>query len=223
VFRAFDAATCSAPLALRHIPRPWRCDIFRAFGAANRMDYRKADLPTVITEADLVATHAKSTFGNLTAPQLNWKPSAERWSVAQCFEHLLTSNKGYLPIIEGVLAGRKPTFWERMPVLPGLGGGLLIKSLDPATTRKLKAPKRFEPAQSDIRPSVIDDFVAQQRAIVEKMKATEHLDLEKVVITSPALSVVTYSLMDAYRIIVVHEHRHFQQAKRVTEEAGFPR
>jgi hypothetical protein len=187
------------------------------------MDYRKADLPTVITEADLVATHAKSTFGNLTAPQLNWKPSAERWSVAQCFEHLLTSNKGYLPIIEGVLAGRTPTFWERMPVLPGLGGGLLIKSLDPATTRKLKAPKRFEPAQSDIRPSVIDDFVAQQRAIVEKMKATEHLDLEKVVITSPALSVVTYSLMDAYRIIVVHEHRHFQQAKRVTEEAGFPR
>jgi hypothetical protein len=28
--------------------------------------------------------------------------------------------------------------------------------------------------------------------------------------------------MDAYRVIVVHEHRHFQQAKRVTEESGFP-
>ena len=187
------------------------------------MDYRKADLPTLIAEANLVATDAKSTFGQLTASQLNWKPGAERWSVAQCFEHLLTSHKGYLPIIEGVLAGRKPTFWERMPVLPGLGGSLLIKSLDPATTRKMKAPKSFQPAQSDIPPSVIDDFVAQQRAIVEKMKATEHLDLEKIVITSPALSVVTYSLLDAYRVIVVHEHRHFQQAKRVTEESGFPK
>jgi hypothetical protein len=50
------------------------------------------------------------------------------------------------------------------------------------------------------------------------MKATEHLDLEKIIITSPALGMVTYSLMDAYRIIVVHEARHFQQAKRVTEE-----
>ena len=186
------------------------------------MNYRKANLLTLIAEANLVATEAKLTFGQLTASQLNWKPSAERWSVAQCFEHLLTSNKGYLPIIESVLAGRKPTLWERMPVIPGLAGGLLIKSLDPATTRKMKAPKSFEPAESDIRPSVIDDFVDQQGAIVEKMKATEHLDLEKIVITSPALSVVTYSLMDAYRIIVAHEHRHFQQAKRVTEEATFP-
>ena len=186
------------------------------------MNYRKADLPSLIAEANLVATEAKSTFGNLTASQLNWKPSAERWSVAQCFEHLLTSNKGYLPIVDSVLAGKKPTLWERMPVIPGLGGKLLINSLDPATTRKMKAPKSFEPAESDIRPSVIDDFVAQQRAIVEKMKATEHLDLEKIVITSPALAVVTYSLMDAYRIVVVHERRHFQQAKRVTEESGFP-
>jgi hypothetical protein len=29
-------------------------------------------------------------------------------------------------------------------------------------------------------------------------------------------------LMDAYRIIVVHERRHFQQAQRVTEESEFP-
>jgi hypothetical protein len=54
------------------------------------------------------------------------------------------------------------------------------------------------------------------------MKATEHLDLEKIVITSPVAGAVIYSLMDAYRLIVVHEQRHFQQAKRVTEETGFP-
>jgi hypothetical protein len=109
-----------------------------------------------------------------------------------------------------------------MPVLPGLAGKLLIKSLDPASTRKLKAPKTFQPAQSDISASVIDNFVDQQARMVEKMKATEHLELEKIVITSPALAAITYSLMDAYRIIVVHEQRHFQQAKRVTEESAFP-
>lgn len=186
------------------------------------MNYQQADLPSLIAEANSVASEAKSRFGNLTASQLNWRPSADRWSVAQCFDHLLTSNKGYLPIFESVLGGKKPTLWEKMPVLPGLAAKLLIKSLDPASTRKIKAPKSFEPAQSDIRPSVIDDFVSQQRAIVEKMKATEHLDLDKIVITSPISAAVTYSLMDAYRIIVVHEQRHFQQAKRVTEESGFP-
>jgi len=170
-----------------------------------------------------VAADAQSTFGNLSPSQLNWKPSAERWSVGQCFDHLIASNKGYLPIFDDVLKGRKQSVWESMPLLPGLAGKLLIKSLDPANSRKMKAPKHFEPAQSDISASVINDFVDQQTRIVEKMKATEHLDLERIIITSPALGAITYSLMDAYRIIVVHEHRHFQQAKRVTEETTFPK
>jgi DinB superfamily len=187
------------------------------------MDYRVADLPGVITAANNVGNEARSTFGQLTPSQLNWKPSPERWSVAQCFDHLLSSNRDYFPVIDKVLAGYKPTFWQSMPVLPGLMGKLLIKSLDPASTRKIKAPKRFQPAQSDISGSVINDFVEQQQQIIAKMKATEHLDLEKIVITSPVAGAVIYSLMDAYRVIVVHEQRHFQQAKRVTEEAGFPK
>jgi len=187
------------------------------------MNYRIADLPSLIAAANQVAADAKSAFGDLSPSQLNWKPSAERWSIGQCFDHLLTSNRGYLPIIDDVLKGRKQSFWESMPLLPGLAGKLLIKSLDPATRRKIKAPKRFEPAQSDITPEVINNFVDQQTLIVEKMKATKHLDLERIIITSPAISAVTYSLMDAYRVIVVHEHRHFQQAKRVTEETAFPK
>ena len=183
---------------------------------------QKADLANLISAVNKVAEDARSVFGQLTPSQLNWKPSTERWSIAQCFDHLLTANKGYFPVVENVLAGKKRTFLESMPVLPGLAGKLLIKSLDPSSTRKLKAPKKFQPAQSDVRASVINDFVDLQQRVIEKMKATKHLDLEKIVITSPVTAVMTYSLMDAYRVIVVHEQRHFQQAQRVTEEAAFP-
>jgi hypothetical protein len=182
----------------------------------------KPDLPTLIAQLNDIANDARSTFGQLSPSQLNWKPSAERWSVAQCFDHLLTSNKGYFPIIDSVLAGEKRTLWQRVPLLPAFWGGLLVKSMDPSSTRKVKAPKKFQPVQSDIIGSVIDDFVDQQRKIAEKMKTTEHLDLEKIIISSPAASPITYSLMDAYRLIVVHDQRHFQQAKRVTEESSFP-
>ena len=187
------------------------------------MNYQNADLPTLISAANSVANEAKNTFGLLTPVQLNWKPSAERWSVAQCFDHLLTSNRPYIPIVDNVLAGHKQTFWQSMPVLPGLMGKLLIKSLDPVKGRNLKAPTKFQPAQSDISDSVIDDFVAQQEKLIEGMKSTSHLNLDKIVITSPALSFITYSLMDAYRVIVTHEQRHFQQAQRVAAEPAFPK
>lgn len=182
-------------------------------------------LDKLIQDVRTIANDVRSSFAQLSAEQLNWKPSADRWSIAQCLDHLITTNKGYLPIIESVRRGtKKTTFWERLPVLPGLAGKLLIKSLDPASVRKIKAPKKFEPAQSAISASIIDDFVAQQDQVIEGMNSTSHLDLEKIVITSPAVPtpIVTYSLMDAYRIIVVHEQRHLQQAKRVAAEPAFP-
>lgn len=186
------------------------------------MNGQKADLANLIATANKIANDAKSTFGHLSPAQLNWKPGPDRWSVAQCFDHLLTSNKGYFPVIDDVFAGKKRTFWERMPVLPGLAGKLLIKSMEPSSTRKVKAPKRFQPSQSDLSSSIINDFVGLQGKLVEKMKASEHLDLERIVISSPVTAAITYSLMDAYRFIVVHEQRHFQQAQRVMEESAFP-
>lgn len=180
------------------------------------------DLPAVINAANNVASNTRSTFGHLTPSQLNWKPSPERWSIAQCFDHLIAVNKAYFPVIDNVLAGKKRTLWESMPVLPGLMGKMVIKAVEPTSTRKFKARKNFEAAQSNISGSIINNFVDHQAEVVDKMKATQHLDLEKIIITSPVAAVMTYSLIDAYRIIVVHEQRHFQQAKRVTEETGFP-
>src|SRR5690348_5537375 len=164
------------------------------------MNYQHADLQSLIAAVNNVANDARNTFGRLSPAQPNWKPSAERWSVAQCFDHLLASNRGYYPIIDGVLAGKKRSIWQSMPVLPGAVGRWLIKSLDRVRRRHRKAPRNFQPAQTGIRASVIDDFVAQQATIFEKMKATEHLHLDRRIINSPAASVGTYSLMDAHRL-----------------------
>jgi hypothetical protein len=46
------------------------------------------------------------------------------------------------------------------------------------------------------------------------MEATRTLNLDGITITSPVVQLITYSLMDAYRIIVVHEENHFVQARQ---------
>ena len=55
------------------------------------------------------------------------------------------------------------------------------------------------------------------------MRMTEELDLRNIVITSPVMSLMTYSLWDAYKIMVAHERRHMAQAKRVMDTPGFPK
>jgi hypothetical protein len=84
------------------------------------------NLSELVSAANSIGDQAFAAFGYLTAHQLNWKPSADEWSVAQCFDHLVTSNEAYFTIFEKVLSGdKKNTFWE-----PSLASRVLGKNVD---------------------------------------------------------------------------------------------
>ncbi len=186
-------------------------------------DLKDSDLSTVLAEGRRLADEATRAFGQLSPPQVNWKPSEGEWSIGQCFDHLILSNRGFFPIIEEILAGRRrQSAWERMPLVPGFFGRLLITTLRPHSGRKTKARPAFYPSRSQIAPGIVAGFLEQQDRLLTLMAATRRLDLDGITITSPVSRVVTYSLMDGYRIIVVHEQNHFVQAKRVMEWPGFP-
>jgi DinB superfamily len=186
-------------------------------------DLQDSDLSTVMTEASLVADETKRMFGRLSGAQVNWKPCEAEWSVGQCFDHLIISNRPYVPIFEDILAGRRRRrVWERMPLFPRLFGRLLINTLRADSGRRPKARPAFYPSRSHIAPAIIATFLEQQARLLRLMDASRDLDLERITITSPVHAVVTYSLQDACRIIVVHEQNHFVQATRVMESPGFP-
>src|SRR2546428_6955816 len=95
---------------------------------SNRGEY----LSGLVSAASAITDQTLAGFGDLTAPQLNWKPSADQWSVAQCFDHLVMVNETYFPTFEKILNGeKKNTFWESLPWLPALLGKMLIKAVAP--------------------------------------------------------------------------------------------
>jgi hypothetical protein len=193
-------------------------------GVATAGDVKKGELDRLVEELGAVTSESREVFGGLSPAQLNWKPSAERWSVGQCFDHLIQANRCFFPDMERVAAGTfKSSLWARVSPFSGLIGRLIIGSLDPVKGRKTKAARVFLPASSDVAPDVIEKFEGHQTELAERMRATAGRDLRRTMVTSPVTAVATYSLLDAYRIIVGHERKHFEQARRVTEEAGFPR
>ena len=185
-------------------------------------ELRRADLPRLIADAEAIASAAPREFGSLTLAQWNWKPDADEWSIGQCFEHLEITTRAYFPTLRAIQARTKrATFWERLPILPSLFGSLLLRALDPDAGRKVQAPAHLRPSASTLGFDVLDRFVEAQRELVTFMKATSAGALGTIV-TSPVSRVVTYSLLNAYRIIVVHEHLHVRQARAVAASPGFP-
>jgi hypothetical protein len=184
----------------------------------------KLSLSQILSKAEAISKDAQVIFGQLNAEQVNWKPNAESWSIGQCFDHLITANREYFPQFDQIIRGEKrTTLWQSMPFLPGFWGRMLINTISPNNSKRFKAPKLFQPSSSNINPQIIGRFTAHQNEVIDKMKTTEGMELEKVIIYSPVTKVITYSLFDAYRAIVLHERRHFIQAQRVMEAPGFPK
>jgi hypothetical protein len=187
------------------------------------VDYTTLCLVEVRTTLDDVGRDAEATFSRLNARQLNWRPDATRWSIAQCFEHLLKANRLMMSAAEAALkAGRSPSIWERLPVLPGVVGPMLIRSQTPDSTRKFTAPAPARPTSSDIAADVIRRFVEQHRDIAASLQDLDERVASQTVMTSPFIRVITYSILDGCRLMAVHDRRHVEQARRVMLAPAFP-
>ena len=175
-----------------------------------------AEVTRLVGELGPVTEAARRSFGGLSVVQLNWKPAPTEWSIAQCLEHLMLINTPYIGIFERIARGEwRPTLKERLPFLPRLFGKLVLAVVQPDTKRKVKAAAAFLPSQSAIPADVVTRFAAHQAEVGRAMKAAASRDLARTIITSPVARFMTYSALDACRIVVTHEQHHMVQAERV--------
>ena len=138
------------------------------------MDYTTLSLSEVRSGIAELVRDVEATFGSLDARQLNWRSDPSRWSVAQCFEHLLKMNALMLPAAEDALDASKPTSeWERLPFLPALFVPMMVRSQSPDARRKYTAPAPGRPSSSDIPSDIVQRYTEQQRVLVARLQAAD--------------------------------------------------
>lgn len=165
----------------------------------------------------------KAEFSNLTPAQLNWKPGEESWSIGQCLDHLIVSDCAYFPVLKKITEGNfRESFWENWSPFGWLFGKIMVSQVQEKPRRKLNAPKIFYPDESNIDPGIFERFHKHLDSLAEYISDCRMVDIDKTHITSPAAKFVTYSLRNAIRLLVQHEHRHINQAIRVKSHKGFP-
>ena len=187
------------------------------------MDFTALSLAELTTGFEDVARETHDVFGSLTPRQLNWRPDATRWSVGQCFDHLLIINGLMLGATRNTLNGVAPrTLWQRLPFMPGVVGRMMVRSQSPQAERRFTAPPMARPTTSDISPEVVDRFVQQQHDTGVWLRSVDESVASRTVMTSPFVKVITYSVLDGCRLMLAHDRRHFEQARRVMLSREFP-
>ncbi len=184
------------------------------------MDERITQITSALKQ---VADDTRASFGGLTPEQLNWKPRPDGWSIGQCFEHIIKTNEQFYAEFDKLASGnRKNTFFQNYSPFTGMMGRFLIRAVS-EDSKKAKAPSKDIVPPSDVSGDIVDRFASHIDEVNRKVEACAAADRKKTVVGSPFLSVFTYTLDDAYTVLVEHTKRHFRQAKRVTEAEGFPR
>lgn len=165
---------------------------------------------------DNITKQSQTEFGILTNEELNWKPNASTWSIAQNLAHLIVVNETYYPILASLKEGTYTTpFIAKIGFIVSFLGKTVLKAVQPNRQQKMKTFPIWKPNVSKVGDGILSKFEMHQNVLKQKMEEAKELLEQGVVISSPANRNIVYKLETAFDIIVSHEQRHLEQAKEI--------
>ena len=146
------------------------------------------------------------------------KPAEKVWSINECLDHIIQSNGSYHNALDAVAQkrNRRPA-WSRIPFLPVFWGKMVLKAVSPETQGKSKTFPAFMPLSSRYGRNLASEVATANIQLAEKLRGISEEDLDRQIVTSPAGPFVTFSVRACVTILVEHEKRHFNQAKRLKD------
>jgi hypothetical protein len=163
-----------------------------------------------------LAADADALVAPLTDDQLHRRPAPERWSVAECIEHLNTTARVYLPLLdEGIAEAIRRGLYGRGPYRYNWIGRFFVWILEPPPRFRTRAPKAFQPAPRRPRQELMAAFRAYQVQYVDRLRQANGVDLARARVRSPAPYWLWLPLGSGFALTIAHERRHLAQAREV--------
>jgi hypothetical protein len=175
-------------------------------------------LAQLMTELDRIEPRTRVAVTGLPESKFRELPPEGGWSIAQVFEHLCLANLSYLDgplplaIDKTRARGLSAKAWR-----PSLAGGWLARALTEGG-KPVHTPKPWR-AAGEPRANVVDAFLATVERLRTGLLQADGHDLG-VGFASPASPLIRLNLGDAFRVLVVHCHRHLAQVERTRRAIG---
>jgi hypothetical protein len=166
---------------------------------------------------------ALALTADLTDDQINWHPTPERWSIAQCLSHLVLSGKQYAP---GMAAAVEEARRRAESGLPAYRSGFIadwvVRSMEPPPRLRVKTFRTLEPSPRVGAAAVNAEFMGTLDALADTIARVQGVDPKGGRMRSPFLGVLRLTLDQAIRLQLGHARRHLWQAWQVRKSPRFP-
>jgi len=197
----------------------WCACLLLAAGAGART-LTKAERKQAEKEIKAGHKELKKSIGKLTDEQLRWKPATERWSAAECAEHLIVSEELIVKLIQERIMKSPAAAEQPAAEQARLDAEVLMKIAD--RSRRAQAPAEIAPkARYATRAELLKALDASTASILNYVRTTQD-ELRTHFLPHPALGVP----LDGYQWLMVdaaHFTRHTKQIEEVKADPKFPK
>ncbi len=155
----------------------------------------------------------------LSSEQLNRRPAYDKWSAAQCLEHLNIVGGYYLPSVKARL---------RLAQAKGSTAGAQVRSgwlgryFTATAQRKnglgdnlLRLPKQFAPTGTRLTGTVVEAFNRQLDELLRLLLLARQVDAGTVRVPNPLYPWLRLRLTDVLEVLVAHIQRYVKLAEQV--------
>ncbi len=175
----------------------------------------KAERERLVNHLQKTRQFLLDEVAGLSEAQANFKPAEDRWSIAECAEHI-TLSEDFLRGAVGQ-AMQAPAAPERKEELKGKEDQVLQFVTD--RSQKFQAPEPMRPTgRWDSLEAIIEVFKASRKKTLDYAHSTPE-DLRSHIVAFPTGD------MDAYQFLLFlsgHTERHTLQIQEVKAHADFP-
>jgi len=186
-------------------------------GTLNTGSISKKERKTAVTLMKETRAELLKSIKGLSENQLNFKPSADHWSVKECVYHIAISEKNLWDLLEKTM--KAPANPEKRADIKTTDEQLVKMMED--RSYKVKTAEPFEPKNTPYKSldDALADFRQRRTDHIKYLKSTTE-DLRNHVAQMP------FGALDCYQLclmIASHTDRHTQQLNEVKADASFPK
>ena len=175
-----------------------------------------AELAAFVSE---IRQSAADIRNDLSPEELRWSPGDDVWSVADCFDHLISTGYLYYPRLEEAIKGADRNQAGRQ-YEPSVLAKLFIWTISPDAGIKVRAFEPFAPKHPGQDVEIMEMFDEQQEMLLGLIAAAERVDINGGKFITPGL--VRLSVGEGLTMVVQHQRRHMLQIDRLLAHPSRP-
>ncbi|MAT39076.1 MAG: hypothetical protein CL946_05680 [Ectothiorhodospiraceae bacterium] len=183
-----------------------------------------SDLQSRLSAIEDIRDKVSEICKSATIAQYNWRPSPEKWSIAECIEHLIVTGNLYNEELKNTLEkAREEGKTGDASIDYGWFSKFAVSTAEPPPKQRIRAFRKILPESKTYDPDKLkSDFDQMLDTYKDLVKNMEGIQISKVKMPSVLTPILRLPVAAWVDFLNAHLRRHLWQAEQVRNKEQFP-